>query len=91
MLVSSTAIACMNRHGSLTGYTECAAHPSMSSCGKHWWDEDVEAFRSKLTTFKPKSCGPDGVLDDTRVTVSEFLARERKMVAGIQEVIVSQT
>ncbi|KAH9966181.1 hypothetical protein BGW80DRAFT_744092 [Lactifluus volemus] len=67
------------------GYTECAAHPSMSSCGKHWWDEDVEAFRSKLTTFKPKSCGPDGVLDDTRVTVSEFLARERKMVAGIQE------
>jgi hypothetical protein len=61
----------------------------MSSCDKRWWDEDVEAFRSELKSFKPVACDPDGVLYGTRVAVSEFLAGKRKMVAATQEVIVS--
>jgi hypothetical protein len=60
----------------------------MSSCGKRWWDEDVEGFRLELTAFKPIACGSDGVLDSTGMSVSEFLARKRRMVAGIQKVIV---
>ncbi|KAI0250352.1 hypothetical protein BJV78DRAFT_1220121 [Lactifluus subvellereus] len=68
-----------------TGYTRSTIHPPRSPCIRHWWDEDVKAFRAELDALKRTSCNPDSVLADTETSVSEFLARKKKEVADIQE------
>lgn len=73
------------------GYARSAIHPPRSPCIRHWWDEDVKAFRAELDALKRTTCTPHGVLADTETLVSEFLERKKKEVADIQEVIIVHT
>ncbi|KAI0301008.1 hypothetical protein B0F90DRAFT_373020 [Multifurca ochricompacta] len=60
-------------------------HRSRCSNNRHWWDVDVEAFCAELDSLKRLAGDADNTTLDVEATVSEFLARKKKVVADIGE------
>ncbi|KAH9972429.1 hypothetical protein BGW80DRAFT_1314332 [Lactifluus volemus] len=60
-------------------------HPSRTLCVKHWWDEDVQAFKDELHAHERADQVPDCVLPNTTATTTEFLEEKKKLVVDNQE------
>jgi hypothetical protein len=72
----------------LIGNAKSVTHPSRSLCVKHWWDEDVQAFKDELHAHERADHVPDCVLPNTTATTTEFLEEKKKLVVDNQEVIL---
>jgi hypothetical protein len=58
----------------------------MPCCTRHWWDEDVAAFKTELNALKNTTVDSDGNIADVGANVLAFLARKKEGVAAVTEV-----
>ena len=58
----------------------------MPCCARHWWDEDVEAFKAELNALEYPVGASEGGITDVGVNVLTFLARKKEEVKAIREV-----
>lgn len=72
----------------LIGNIKGVNHPSKSLCVKHWWDEDVQAFKDELHAHEGAAHDFDCALPHATATTTEFLEGKKKLVVDGQEVIL---